>query len=143
MLLAIPAGFFSEEVLEDGQSAGPMELIGPSHYVAVPGGRLEEMDGSPPSAGTESLDVLLVDMGTGVLEHLVPVADYSGPSEILHLFLEGDPFVYPLKDQLIAEAWDWILSPDAESRVQYYSAGELQRRYRKWELGWSTRPTAQ
>ena len=29
LLLAIPAGFFSEEVLEDGQSAGPMELIGP------------------------------------------------------------------------------------------------------------------
>ena len=124
LLLAIPAGFFSEEVLEDGQSAGPMELIGPSHYVAVPGGRLEEMDGSPPSVGTESLDVLLVDMGTGVLEHLVPVADYSGPTEILHLFLEGDPFMYPLKDQLIAEAWEWILSPEAESRVQYYSAGE-------------------
>lgn len=121
MLLAILAGFFSEEVLEDGQSAGPMELIGPSHYVAVPGGGLEEM---APSAGTENLDVLLVDMGTGVLEHLVPVADYSGPTEILHLFLEGDPFVYPLKDQLIAEAWDWILSPEAESRVQYYSAGE-------------------
>ena len=32
--------------------------------------------------------------------------------------------MYPLKDQLIAEAWDWILSPEAESRVQYYSAGE-------------------
>ena len=121
VLLAILAGFFSEEVLEDGPSAGPMELIGPSHYVAVPGGGLEEM---APSAGTENLDVLLVDMGTGVLEHLVPVADYSGPTEILHLFLEGDPFVYPLKDQLIAEAWDWILSPEAESRVQYYSAGE-------------------
>jgi len=124
VLLAVPAGFFPEEILEEGQGAGPMELIGPSHYVVVPGGRLEEMDGSPPAAGTESLDVLLVDMGTGVLEQLVPVADYSGPTEILHLFAEGDPFVYPLKDQLIAEAWDWILSPDAESRVQYYSAGE-------------------
>ena len=124
VLVAVPAGFFPEEILEEGQGAGPMELIGPSHYVVVPGGRLEEMDGSPPAAGTESLDVLLVDMGTGVLEQLVPVADYSGPTEILHLFAEGDPFVYPLKDQLIAEAWDWILSPDAESRVQYYSAGE-------------------
>ena len=49
------SGSFSEEVLEDGQSAGPMELIGPSHYVAVPGGGLEEM---APSAGTENLDVL-------------------------------------------------------------------------------------
>ena len=124
VLLAVPAGFFPEEILEEGQGAGPIQLIGPSHYVVVPGGRLEEMDGSPPAAGTESLDVLLVDMGTGVLEQLVPVADYSGPTEILHLFAEGDPFVYPLKDQLIAEAWDWILSPDAESRVQYYSAGE-------------------
>lgn len=80
-----------------------MELVGPSHYVAVPGGRLEEMDGSPPLAGTETLDVLLVDMGTAVLEQLTPVSDYSGPTEILHLFAEGDPFAYPLRDQ---QTWD-------------------------------------
>ena len=124
LLLAVPSGFFPEQVLEEGQLAGPMELIGPSHYAAVPGGRLETMDGSPPTEGEEQLEVLLVDMGTGVLEMLTPVADFSGPTEILYLFAEGDPFMYPLKKELIAAAWDWIYRPDAESRVQYYSAAE-------------------
>ena len=124
LLLAVPSGFFPEHMLEEGQSAGPMELIGPSHYAAVPGGRLETMDGSPPIEGEEQLEVLLVDMGTGVLELLTPVADFSGPTEILYLFSEGDPFMYPLKKELIAAAWDWIYRPDAESRVQYYSVAE-------------------
>ena len=124
LLLAVPSGFFPEQVLEDGQVAGPMELIGPSHYLVVPGGRLETMDGSPPLEGEEQLEVLLVDMGTGVLELLTPVADYTGPSEILYLFSEGNPFMYPLVKELVAEAWEWIYRPDAESRVQYYSAGE-------------------
>ena len=124
LLLAVPSGFFPEHLLEEGQGAGPMELIGPSHYVVVPGGTLETMDGSPPTAGEEQVDVLLVDMGTGVLELLTPVSDFSGPTEILHLFSEGNPFVYPLTRELTAEAWDWIYRPDSESRVQYYSAGE-------------------
>ena len=124
LLLAVPSGFFPEHLLEEGQGAGPMELIGPSHYVVVPGGTLETMDGSPPTAGEEQVDVLLVDMGTGVLELLTPVSDFSGPTEILHLFSEGNPFVYPLTRELTAEAWEWIYRPDSESRVQYYSAGE-------------------
>ena len=124
LLLAVPSGFFPEHLLEEGQGAGPMELIGPSHYVVVPGGTLETMDGSPPTAGEEQLDVLLVDMGTGVLELLTPVSDFSGPTEILYLFSEGNPFVYPLTKELTAEAWEWIYRPDSESRVQYYSAGE-------------------
>ena len=82
------------------------------------------MDGSPPIAGEGgSMDVLLVDMTPGILGHLSKVSDYTGPPDLLHL-LDQDPFRFPLRDDLVAAAWDWLVQPDAGDRIHYYSAAE-------------------
>ena len=124
VLLAVPVNYFDEEILEGGQDAGPDELIGPSTTIKVPGGRLEQMNGPPPIAvpGT-MVDLVLIDMHPDVLSQLVLVSEYDGPTELLHLFDE-DPFVYPLRDELVAMTWDWIVQPTAGERVHYYSAAE-------------------
>ena len=124
VLLAVPDGFFGEEALAEGMLAGPDDMVGPSKLVTVEGGRLEAMDGSPPIAGEGgSMDVLLVDMTPGILGHLSKVADYTGPPDLLHL-LDQDPFKFPMRDDLVAAAWDWLVQPDAGDRIHYYSAAE-------------------
>ena len=124
VLLAVPANYFDEEILEGGQDAGPDELIGPSTTIRVPGGRLEQMNGPPPIAVPGAMvDLVLIDMHPDVLSQLVLVSEYDGPTELLHLFDE-DPFVYPLRDELVAMTWDWIVQPTAGERVHYYSAAE-------------------
>ena len=117
VLLAVPANYFDEEILEGGQDAGPDELIGPSTTIRVPGGRLEQMNGPPPIAVPGAMvDLVLIDMHPDVLSQLVLVSEYDGPTELLHLFDE-DPFVYPLRDELVAMTWDWIVQPTAGERV--------------------------
>ena len=125
ILLAVPVGFFPDEVLEDGMSAGPDEFIGPSHPIEVPGGRLSLMDGAPPVAVPGlTLNVMLVDTTVDVLGHLTPVSEYEGPTGVLILFQEEQPFIYPMKDALVEAAWNWIVHPDALDRILYYSAAE-------------------
>ena len=126
ILLAVPPGYFPADALEDGQQAGPDDMIGPSTTVVVAGGRLEEMDGSPPvpEEGVH-VDLVLVDMSPDILDHLSLVRDFSGPTDLLHLFME-DPFLYPDKEELLAAAWDWITQPEGGDRLHYYSAEEVQ-----------------
>lgn len=117
VLLAVPEGFFGDEALEEGMTAGPDDMMGPSRVVTVDAGRLENMDGSPPVAEQGAqLRVLLIDMTPGILGHLSKVADYAGPPEILHL-LDPDPFRFPMRDDLVAAAWDWLVQPDAGDRI--------------------------
>ena len=124
VLLAAPNNFFPVEVLDGGQLAGPEDLIGPSALMHVPGGRLDQMDGSPPVPVPDSwVDVVVVDMNPDILDQLTPVAEYDGPTELLHLF-DADPFIYPLRDDLVTMTWDWLVQPSAVERIQYYSAGE-------------------
>ena len=124
VLLAAPNNFFPVEALEGGQIAGPDDLIGPSTLMHVPGGRLDQMNGSPPVSVPDSwVDVVVVDMSPDILDQLTPVAEYDGPTELLHLF-DADPFVYPLRDDLVSMTWDWLVQPSAVERIQYYSAGE-------------------
>ena len=82
------------------------------------------MDGSPPVSeeGVE-MDVVLVDMSPDILDHLTLVADFSGPTDLLHLFLD-DPFVYPVREDLLAAAWEWLTHPEGGDRLHYYSAAE-------------------
>ena len=124
VLLAAPNNFFPAEVLEAGQIAGPDDLVGPSVLMHVPGGRLDQMNGSPPVAVPDAwVDVMVVDMSPDILDQLTPVAEYDGPTELLHLF-DTEPFVYPLRDDLVSMTWDWLVQPSAIERIQYYSAGE-------------------
>ena len=67
--------------------------------------------------------MLLVDMSPTVVDFLTEVAEFNGPTEILHRFAE-DPFRYPLRDELLSAAWSWILNPNSLERLQYYSAEE-------------------
>ena len=123
VLLAAPSNFFLAEVLEAGQIAGPDDLVGPSVLMHVPGGRLDQMNGSPPVAAPYAwVDVMVVDMSPDILDQLTPVAEYDGPTELLHLF-DTDPFVYPLRDDLVSMTWDWLVQPSSVERIQYYSAG--------------------
>ena len=71
ILLAVPPGYFPADALDEGQGAGPDDLIGPSTNVVVRGGRLASMDGSPPSAEEDvNVDLMLVDMSPDILDHL-------------------------------------------------------------------------
>ena len=124
VLLAAPNNFFLAEVLEAGQIAGPDDLVGPSVLMHVPGGRLDQMNGSPPVAAPDAwVDVIVVDMSPDILDQLTPVAEHDGPTELLHIF-DTDPFVYPLRDDLVSMTWDWLVQPSSVERIQYYSAGE-------------------
>ena len=124
VLLAVPEGFFEDSALLEGMDAGPEDMLGPSKVVSVPAGRLDQMDGSPPVAEAGAMmTAVLVDMTQGVLEHLSLVSDYGGPPEVLHL-LDPDPFLFPMRDELVAAAWDWLVQPDAGERIHYYSAAE-------------------
>ena len=126
ILLAVPSGYFPADALEEGMDAGPDDLIGPSTSLTIDGGRLEVMDGSPPVAepGTQ-VEVVLVDMSPDIVDHLSLVSDFSGPTTLLHLFMD-DPFVYPLKEDLVSAAWDWIVRPEMGERIHYYSAEEVE-----------------
>ncbi len=124
VLLAVPQDYFPADALEDGQGAGPDDMMGPSTTVTVGGGRLATMDGSPPvpEEGVD-MDVVLVDMSPDILDHLTLVSEFSGPTDLLHLFME-DPFVYPVKEGLLAAAWEWLTHPEGGDRLHYYSAEE-------------------
>ena len=124
VLLAVPQDYFPADALEDGQGAGPDDMMGPSTTVTVGGGRLATMDGSPPvpEEGVD-MDVVLVDMSRDILDHLTLVSEFSGPTDLLHLFME-DPFVYPVKEGLLAAAWEWLTHPEGGDRLHYYSAEE-------------------
>ena len=125
ILLAGPVDFFPEDMLSAGHLAGPDDMIGPSVHVVCPAGRLQQMDGSPPVVDVEdkTLEVLLVDALPEIADNMSLVADYSGPVDALHLF-DQDPFNYPMKDEVLALAWDWIVQPTSGDRVNYYSAQE-------------------
>ena len=125
ILLAVPSGYFPADALEDGMDAGPDDLIGPSTSLTIDAGRLEVMDGSPPVAEVGAqLELVLVDMAPDIVDHLSLVSDFSGPTGLLHLFAD-DPFVYPLKEDLVSAAWDWIVRPEMGERIHFYSAEEV------------------
>ena len=54
---------------------------------------------------------------------LFQILPSSGPVDALHLF-DQDPFNYPMKDEVLAVAWDWIVQPTSRDRANYYSAHE-------------------
>ena len=129
ILLAAPVDFFPEDMLAAGHLAGPDDMIGPSVHVVCPAGRLQQMDGSPPVGDMEdkTLEVVLVDALPEIAENMSLVADYSGSVDALHLF-DQDPFNYPMKDEVLALASDWIVQPTSGDRVNYYSAQQNEKK---------------
>ena len=124
VLLAVPQDFFAEEVLAASQDAGSEDMIGPSILVKVPVARLAGHGIGPPTGQVEAeVDMVLVDATSDILAQLSPVDPTSPQWDLMHFF-HSDPELYPKMDPLVSAAWDWILSPAAGERAQYYSAEE-------------------
>lgn len=123
ILLAVPEEFFSEEVLSSGLLAGPDELIGPSHRVAVPGGVWDPVTGGDPVADPDStVPVLLLDALPGIAESLKLFNPATDPVEVIQHFMEPRSDLFPMPDALLAAAMEWVTNPSAGERVNYYSA---------------------
>lgn len=121
VLLAAPKGFFAEETLIDGMQAGPdwglLELF------TVRARRLEEMDGTPPVAEQGIfVSLVLVDM-TRCVGSSIKGCRFLKASRFAAL-VDEDPFRFPMRDDLVAAAWDWLVQPDAGDRFHHYSAAE-------------------
>ena len=72
------SGKISQEIV-----VGRPDLIGPSTAIRVPGGRLDQMNGLPPTAVPDCMvDLVSVDMHPNILEHLILVLEYDGPTDL-------------------------------------------------------------
>ena len=120
VLLALPAGFLPESLLQEGLAAGPEDLIGPSKTLVVPG-VWEEADGTELSSG-EDIEVLVVDFHRRILNQVRdfdPVTEGPG----IHAFSADHAEVFPESSSLLLGAYAW-LEEGGEGRTQYYSAEE-------------------
>ncbi len=126
MLLAVPDGFLEKEALDLGLLAGPEDAIGPSKVVKVPLGVLSDLHSSagPVASGRSSANVLLVDVTIDLAENMrVFVPDFE-QIDILHMFKNGKPDQFPMKEQLLVKATEWVTDPGSGERVNFYSAAE-------------------
>ena len=125
LLLAVPKDFFTEEVLAAAQFSEPQELLGPSVVRTVPASRLANFSGgAPPVTPEMDVEVVLIDTTSEVMEHLSLCDPAHHFWDMVHFFNESINEMFPIQDSLVAAAWDWILSPSAGDRMQFYSAEE-------------------
>ena len=120
VLLALPAGYLTESLLQAGMTAGPEDLIGPSKQLTVPG-VWEEVDGTELSSG-EDIEVVLVDFHRRILEQVrdfEPVTEGPG----ILAFSADHAEVFPESSSLLLGTYSW-LEEGGEGRTQYYSAEE-------------------
>ena len=122
LLIAIPPGYVSTQVLEDGMTAPVTDLIGPSLEIQVVGVE-EETDGSEMLLGVD-LRAVLVDFNISVRPYLREFDDQSEGVPGLVFFTES-PSVLPSSQSLMNQALEWIgRDGPLSERVQYYSATE-------------------
>lgn len=113
VLLAVPAGFIADELLEQG-NGGADGLFGPSVDITVPGVVLDNGVVSP--TGT-MVNAVLVDCSAQILEFLRLPSMFE---EIASTFDADDPFALPAGDALVAAALDWI--PQVVGLAEFYTA---------------------
>ena len=126
MLLAVPDGFLDKEVLDMGLMAGPDDHIGPSKVVKLPLGVLGDpkSGASPTPSGKAMSNVLLVDVTVDMAESMRVFEPDFEQMEILHMFKNGKPDLFPLKENLLVKATEWVTDPGSGERVNFYSAAE-------------------
>ena len=119
LLLAVPRGCFSEELLVDMMSGeDPSAMIGPSKGVTV--SLCEEgMDGSPVLVGVQA-SLLVVDFSDAVLPLL---REYEAVSEndAVIPFSSQYPNAVPMHTELALVSAEWVSSQGSD-RVNFYSA---------------------
>ena len=126
MLLAVPDGFLDKEVLDMGLMAGPDDHIGPSKVVKLPLGVLADpkAGASPKASGKATSSVLLVDVTVDMADSMRVFEPDFEQMEILHMFKNGKPDLFPLKESLLVKATEWVTDPGSGERVNFYSAAE-------------------
>ena len=119
VLLALPKGALSEEVLERGRLGRAEDVFGPSTLVSVPGVIL---DGGSVSATGSTFEVLLVDCLSEVVHSL---REFRAFEEIIYGFEDGSSFSLPDPAEITSKALAWVeaVAPSLQ-RVGCYSAQE-------------------
>ena len=124
MLICVPRGVFSEDVLIDcltGEDAS--HVIGPSKGVSVQLHEESEEAGVVPVPG--AFNVMLVDVSDDALAWM---RDYDASGDGLDAitsFSSEHPFAIPIASQLVPFAQEWVSSHGSD-RVNFYSAQEEQ-----------------
>ena len=119
VLLALPAGVFPAELLEDASREDADGISGPSIEVDVPA---VVMDNGTKSLTGDSMKVLMMDCSTDVL----PLLQLPGVmAEVDYGFDRDHPYALPAPDALISKAIAWI-SNAAQNRMAFYSAEPTQ-----------------
>ncbi len=114
VLLALPAGVFPAELLEDANREDADGISGPSIEVDVPA---VVMDNGTKSLTGDSMKVLMMDCSTDVL----PLLQLPGVmTEVDYGFDRDHPYALPAPDDLISKATAWI-SNAAQNRMAFYS----------------------
>ena len=113
VLLALPAGVFPAELLEDANREDADGIFGPSIEVDVPA---VAMDNGAVSLTGDSMKVLMIDCSTDVLP-LLQLPEFM--TEVDYGFDQDHPYAAP--DALISKA-----TASAQSRMAFYSAESTQ-----------------
>ena len=120
LLLCIPCGFLSLELLDGGAIADATALVGPSTRVTLPLGTSDEQGAKQPL--DVEVAVLLVDFGASVLERLRDLGEDIVAEGIFPYHLH-QPEATPLSDELLVAAKTWVSEAQAD-RAAFYSAVE-------------------
>ena len=119
LLLAVPRGCFSEEILVDMLAGSdPSAIIGPSKGVSV--SLCEEgLDGSPVLVGAQGT-LLMVDFSNAVMPW---VREYEATPENDGVVPFSSQYVnaLPMHSELVLVATEWVASQESD-RVNFYSA---------------------
>ena len=122
VLIAVPEGAFSPEVLQAGAFAAMDDLVGPSTRVTLPA-VFEELDGTE-TPHTEEIPVVLIDFHKNILESIRgfdPVTEGPG----IRCFSPPHMEILPESNSLLLAAYAYV-EGGTEGRTQFYSADETQ-----------------
>lgn len=124
LLLAIPDGFLSEELLLDGSADGFDGAVGPSKVFEA---TLLEEDESGTLAPTEFVkSFLVVDLKDECLSDMQVFGDEVDPDHVFP-FEESMPTAFPKVADVVAKVLEWC-DAAVTGRAHFYSAREEQER---------------
>ena len=136
-LLAVPEGFFSEEALAVGLTAGAEDQVGQSTHVTVPAGEKLDLEGdlqpTPDPLLGEAVSLVLVDVTSDFLEFMVPFSFDIHDVDNLHCLQWAVPISFHL-----GRSWQKLLGsgfqiPVRESELLFTPL--QRRRFQRCQMG--------